>query len=639
MDKKKISESKQAASSSEDELINKGLSKIYSNQDGSLPDISHLEVNRNSRWRLIFFISALVIFFLSVVAWLGFIIFNPNNQANPNSLSLNIVGPKNIASGDEVEYDLEYENIEKVKLDNLEIIFRYPDGFTFKDSEPQPENNFNSSWKIGDLDKGQKGVIKIRGRLIGEVGSLQSFNVTASFEPENFSSLFKQTYVFNSQITSSILTIDVTGPETVLPEKKAEYTIKYQNTSSDQLQNVKIVAAYPTNFVFQSADPEAYSRQDDARKFNNQWLLATLEPGQEGEIKVTGGYVIDADNTNQEPVDFKTQIGFYDDQTQDFSLQQEKIIQTKVIDHGLDLKLIINGSNQDQPVSFGQDLNYSLVYKNLGQYDLNDISLSVTIDSDLVDWNKLEDKNNGVVDGNKITWDKDQISQLVVVRPLDEGTIDFLIPLKNSSQIDVNKTSLQTVSAAKATIQKIGDIQADGLQVEGDPVSNSINTEVQLKIEGRYFDDDNIAVGNGPLPPVVGQTTNFRIYWSLANSLDPLKNVRVTTVLPDGVDWADKFLVKSGQIAYSVKDHSVTWSIDKIDPNQGFDKNNVWFDVSVTPTKDQVKKLLILTGQTSLIATDQTTNNQINRTGKGITSNLEDDPIGGGRGLVIDIAE
>ena len=176
---------------------------------------------------------------------------------------------------------------------------------------------------------------------------------------------------------------------------------------------------------------------------------------------------------------------------------------------------------------------------------------------------------------------------------------------------------------------------------EGQCISNynNINTNIQLKVEGRYFDDDNIAVGTGPLPPVVGKTTTFRVYWSIANSLHEVTDVAVKTTLPAGVEWVNKYLVKVGNISYSARDNSITWSIDRISPNKSFDDVNVWFDVSVTPTPQQAKKLLILTDQTTLTATDKLTESEITKIGKAVTSNLEDDPIGGGRGLVIDITE
>ena len=126
---------------------------------------------------------------------------------------------------------------------------------------------------------------------------------------------------------------------------------------------------------------------------------------------------------------------------------------------------------------------------------------------------------------------------------------------------------------------------------------------------------------------------------AIANSLHPVSDVTVTTRLPDGVSLADKYLVRSGSIAYGQKDNTVTWNLDRIGPNKTFDDTSAWFDVAVVPTKDQVRKLLILTDQTILSATDDETDSEVTKLGKAITSNLEDDPIATGKGLVVDITE
>nr|AQS29736.1 hypothetical protein [uncultured bacterium] len=614
----------------------KGLSQIYQNKDGSLPDISHLEVKRKNRWKL-FLISFLgVLIILSAISWLGFIIFSPNGGFGSQSIKLELKGQQSISSGDEVIYVLNYKNLEKVTLKNVEIIFRYPDGFEFISAQPAPTNNFNSSWQLGDLSKGATGKIEIKGRIIGEVGSLKTINATASFQPENFSSSFKEVTSFSSQITSSILEINVDGPAQILSEKKTTYKINYRNTSDQDLENVKILVIYPSNFIFQESNPQPFSREDDARNLNNQWLIDKLEKNQEGEIEISGGYIFDEEVPE---ASFMVQIGFLDQESQEFFLQQEKIIKTKIIGQNLSLSLIINGSNQDQPINFGQTLAYSIVYKNLGQEDLDEVEISVILDSDILDFDSLEDKNSGKIEGKKITWNKDQISELDLVRPLDENTIDFTIQVKSAEDINLNEINLKVKSKATATLAKIGELEAEDMKIETEEITNNINTNIQLKVEGRYFDDDNIAVGTGPLPPVVGKTTTFRVYWSIANSLHEVTDVAVKTTLPAGVEWVNKYLVKVGNISYSARDNSITWSIDRISPNKSFDDVNVWFDVSVTPTPQQAKKLLILTDQTTLTATDKLTESEITKIGKAVTSNLEDDPIGGGRGLVIDITE
>ncbi len=617
--------------------IQKDLMNIYSNKDGSLPDISHLEVKRKSRLKIFFFGFFIIILILVGIAWLGFSLFNPNNNSSNKSIEIIINGEQNIASGDEITYTIEYKNIDKVALNDVEMMFRYPDGFQFISAQPAASNEFNTSWKIGKLEKDGFGKIEIKGKLIGEVGSVKTINATASFRPENFSSTFKETGLFSSQITSSILEINLEGPNQILLEKKSVYKLTYKNNSEQDLENIKIFVIYPANFIFQESNPKPYSKEDDARNLNNQWLIEKLSKNEEGQIEITGGFI------NQDLESDKciiiAQIGFFDNETENFSLQQEKKLEIEINDSKLSLNLIINGSSQDQPINFGQTLTYSIVYKNLGKKNLDELSFTINIDSDILDWKSIEDKNSGVIKDNTITWNKDQISEFDLIRPLDEGSIDFSIKVKEASEINITDNDLQISSKASATLNKIGDLDVDDYQIESNEIKGNINTDIQLKTEGRYFDDDNIAVGTGPLPPVVGEKTTFRIYWSLANSLHEVTNAEISTILPQGIEWENKFLAKVGSLSYNQSDRKISWKINKIPSGKGFDEIFLWFDVSVTPTKDQAKKLLILTDQTELLATDSVNESVISKFGKAITSNLEDDPIGGGKGLVVDITE
>lgn len=617
-----------------DRTVQKGLMNIYSNKDGSLPDISHLDVRRRNKWKVYFisFLSLAVVVF--GILFLGSSLFKDKYSLGGRSISLNFESQKSIASGDEVLYVLEYKNTDKVSLNNLDIIIRYPEGFSFISSEPASDNEFNTLWKLGTLEKGDKGKIEIKGKLIGEVGTVKTINATASFNPQNFSSTFKETAGFNSEITSSIVELQVEGPSQTLPEKQVSYKIRYKNNSDSTLENMKLQVIYPKNFIFKESNPESYFNEENARNLNNEWLIDQLGEGQEGEIEIIGGYI--TDETVDSP-EFKVQIGFIDPETDEFSLQQEKIINTEVVDSSLKLDLIINGSTQGQPINFDQTLTYSLVYKNSGNKDLDDVVISLTLDSDVLDWDSLEDVNDGKIDGNTITWTKEEIANLDVLRPLDDGSIDLSINVKASDKIDLDNVNLSVHSSANAIITKIGDLDIENLEVKSQEIDNNINTDVGFIVEGRYFNDDNIAVGTGPLPPVVGQTTTFRIFWKLSNSLHEIKNVKVTTALPNGIEWDDKYLVGAGNIAYSESDKTVTWTINRLPANTTFEEADVWFDISVTPTSQQAGKLLILTEQSIFEGTDTVNDSRVAKVGSAVTSNLEDDPIGEGRGLVIDI--
>lgn len=617
--------------------VDKDLLNIYTNGDGELTDVSRLDVKKTNYLKIILISSAFLAVFLGGISWLGFFIFSGKGGQKSNSIEIKIKTAEEIAAGQEITYILEYINKEKVTLNNVEISVIYPEGFTFISSEPAPGNQYNNSWQIGSLVKRQQGRIEIKGKLIGEVGDMVNLNVAVSFQPANFNSIFKENFIQTNQITSSILTLSLVGPQNSLPEKKVSYVITYKNTATQDLENVQIIVNYPEGFVYQSAvpmpaaKPKVGQSEFDKKEINNIWYFDKLVSGVEQTLTIEGGYV--ADDTAEK--EFKVQIGFLDEDN-NFSLQQEKSVMTTVIKQNLNLSLIINGANSDKAVNFGETLNYSIVYKNLGQEVLEDLVITAKIDSAVLDWETLLDKNLGKVGISEIVWDKNSISALAKLNPLDEGSIDWSIRLKNVDDVDLKNINLATRSSVKAEIGKINQLEA-GTTVESKMIINLINTTLELKVEGRYFNDDNIAVGGGPLPPVVGQKTTFRIYWQLANNLHEATGVKVQTKLPAGVNWENKFLVSGGELAYSEKDGTVTWSIPEVSANKTFEEINTWFDVSIIPTKDQAGKLVLLTTETNLLATDAVTKANVVQLERSITSNLEDDPIGGGRGLVIDI--
>ena len=615
--------------------VDSDLVNIYTNGDGELTDVSKLDVKKNNLLKNSLFIFAFAAVFLAALSWLGFFIFSKNS--NSKSINLKITAEKEISSGQNIIYAIEYENTDRVALHNVEISILYPDYFIYEDADPLPENQYNTLWKIGELAKGQKGKIEIKGRVVGEVGSVLNFQATASYAPANYSSSFKDTFSAASQITTSILDIELAGPSNTLPEKKVTYKINYKNNSEQDIDNVQIKAFYPDGFIFQEANP-APSAAPNLKNFSgensdqitNVWYFEKIANLSEGVIEISGGYLI-SENLSK---DLIVQIGLVNDDN--FTVQQEKSVNTLITGQNLKLDLIINGNSADKAVNFGDTLNYSIVYKNLGNETLKNVNIIVNIASDIVDWDTLIDKNMGEAGINQINWDKNNVASLAQINPLDEGSLDFSVKLKGSENINLKTANLLTTSVAKAIIGEINDLEAQTV-IESKKINNNINTALELKTEGRYFNDDNIAVGAGPLPPVVGQKTTFRIFWYLSNNLHEAKNVKIQTKLPAGISWEDKYLVKSGELNYSPTDNAVTWNISKISSNKTFDDVNVWFDVSVTPTKDQSGRLILLTAETNLTATDAVTDDTIVQLQRSITSNLEDDPIGGGRGLVIDI--
>jgi uncharacterized membrane protein len=82
-------------------------------------------------------------------------------------VSVEIMAPQYVASGDEVGYLISYSNNGQEEFKDLKIKADYPSGFTFASSDLKSSEG-NNIWYIGNLEPGQSGKIVVSGKLEGD---------------------------------------------------------------------------------------------------------------------------------------------------------------------------------------------------------------------------------------------------------------------------------------------------------------------------------------------------------------------------------------------------------------------------------------------------------------------------------------
>jgi len=313
-----------------------------------------------------------------------------------------------------------------------------------------------------------------------------------------------------------------------------------------------------------------------------------------------------------------------DDKTRSFL---EKKISLEVMKSDLNLTLIINGSKNDQAVNFGDRLNYSLVYNNKGETSMKDVVLMAVLESDFLDWKTLKEENNGQERGNSLTWTKEEVPALAELEPDKEGIIDFSINIVSLEEAGAMASrSFQIKSYVQFSIGNSEDFEAN-LDNRSNMIINKINSDLSLKEEVRYFNADNVPVGNGPLPPKVGETTSFKVYWTLANNLHELNEAKVEVVLPEDVSWDNKNRTSVGAISYDSDSRKVTWQIGRL-PITVY-RADAEFNISITPGDSDKNKIMVILPEASAVAIDSETGADITSVAKAKTTKLEDDEIAG----------
>jgi hypothetical protein len=136
----------------------------------------------------------------------------------------------------------------------------------------------------------------------------------------------------------------------------------------------------------------------------------------------------------------------------------------------------------------------------------------------------------------------------------------------------------------------------------------------------------------GPLPPLVGKTTVYRVYWKVQKTLHALDEATVTAVLPQIGTWTGKTETSMGAIAYDETTRMVRWTIGKV--ADGTKEFEGWFEVALTPQSVDVGRFAALLGETSFQARDGRLQEVVRRTKPAVSTDVSNDEGAKGKGVV-----
>lgn len=674
-DKKIEKTSQEASEQVKQKTIKEGLSEIYQDDDGEIIDVKKLNIKPKKKW---WFWPGMVLLYATIIGVVGFgIWYFLNSTTDAEAVEFSIESEKKVVSGEEFYYTIKYNNLERVGINDILIRLEYPSNFIFLDSSPMPSQD-NNIWRIDSLGAHRGGEIKIKGKLVSIKDKQNIILGEMIYMPENFTSEFKKTTSFDNVIVDSGLDLEVISPASALVNEEQKIIVKYKAKNEGYLdnfrltveptdiENVKLLAQPQDSDKIIQLEPwvwqvQGIDKKEEALKIRFKFL-DKVTASQSFKFKFEYEYDPNlyitiaeteeetATKTEQENIDETEVVKEGELVANDLTKATEELVgvsyylfwqetvNIQVVKNNLNLNLIINGSDQDQSIDFGQTLNYSINYYNKEDYDMEDVMIMAVLEGDLLDWSSLSGEHNGVVQDNTITWTKSQLPDLALVASDDEGVIDFSINIKTSDKAKKD-TDYKGNSEIKSYIQFRTLLDKEEQTTSTDDqinmsniVINKVNSDLQLVEEVRYFNDDNIAVGNGPVPPKVGETTSLRVYWQIDNSLHALNNVQVVSELPAYVVWANKDQSNIGNLRYESGPHRVVWEIDHLPIHA--QQPIAEFNISITPIQANLNQIMILLQGSRIVANDSITDDEITQINKVKTTKLEDDVMIDNSGVV-----
>lgn len=600
--------------------IQRQLAEVYT-AEGDVPDLTRLERRERPRYMSVMYGVMIALVALLLVAIAGFVVFRVvyGDSFTNERIGVVIQPPLNSISGQDDTYTITITNHERVDLFNVGLELDYPDNFTVGTTSPDSVGDDRSRWMFNVLRPGERQTVTLSGRFLAEIDSVQSLRAIVSFKPSNLNANFKQEARVDLPVRGSILTLALSGPESALANQLAEYRLIYQNTSDQPLTNIQIRAMYPAGFAATSTEPLANS---DAP---TTWTIKELAPLATGTIKIRGTYASIIDGGPQE---FAAQAALERDG--EWYIQARPKFNTTVDKDQISLQFVANGSAQDQTVAFGDTLVYSLNFKNTGQETLTDLRLIAHLDSQILDWDSLQSVSGGKRVGSTIVWTAAELPKLRSLAPGESGAVSWQIKIKDASA--VNNTAVSKYNVESTAEAVFAGTSNDQTVVTSQRITHNINSDLAISASARYYDDKNIPLGSGPIQPQSGQTSSYNVVLRLSNNLHDVSDVRIVATLPKGVSWANKEQHSAGDVIYSPETNKVSWVMSRVAKTA----TNVQasFNINITPTKDDIGRVLVLVSDVSLSAKDLETGANVSTGVKAITTAFDDPTLGQVNGVV-----
>lgn len=604
--------------------IKDSIVEIYRDGDGNKVDVGKTLERPKRSWFFNLFVFATVLFACCASVYGAYNYIYLKIVGRSADVSLEFQSKKEIAAGEEFYYDLNYNNESKAVLNDIEIQLKYPENFIFIESDPAADKN-NNIWRIQSVNPRRGGAVRIKGKLAGQENGYGTILAEMFYTPKNFSSEFKKSASFETKINSIGLDFSFNSASSAIVGETNEIAVKFAQKIKNYIDIFRLSAEHSEEIEIMNVEKTgAQTNLKIASSSSDLWILSDFGKN-ENEFKIK--FKIKEKKQPNVSINLKFALPDKGESADKYYLFYEKNFTYDAVKSDLNMNLIINGSPFDQGTDFGQTLNFSVNYANKGDDAMKDIIIMAVLESDFLDWQTLVNNNGGKISGNSISWSKLEIPELEKLPSGAEGAIDFSIKIKKQSAIDLSKSYV-----VKSYAQYSSEGKSFSADSRSNAIMNKINSDLNLTEQVRYFNNDNIAVGYGPIPPKAGQVTSLKIYWSINNNLHELSDLRAVSVLPSGVKWDGKNRASIGSLDYDASLNQIIWHIGLLPATVLAAEAE--FNISVNPGESDRNKIMIILPGTNITAIDKETNARISKTLKTKTTKLEDDNMAASDGIV-----
>jgi hypothetical protein len=515
---------------------------------------------------------------------------------------LEIEGPDQIQSGEEVTYKVHYENQSDVRLDNVRLAFIYPaDSVVVKDGLVR--ESITENIEIDSLGSGATGDIEFTAFVVGDTGDIKNAKARLSYKPTNIKSEFDEKADLATTITSFAVPLTLSAPPSAVSGQEVRYTLDYRNESDEDFEDLRIKFKYPEGF-----NPISFNPTPDIGE--DVWNIDSLDKGEGSRITVTGTMIGREDEDKTVNVTLQRRVDGND-------IDFEKTQTTTIISSPPLLINIVVNDRTDLIAHPGDKLKYDISFTNTSRSTLSGVNLIVRLEGGAHDSDTYSGEGFFNSSNNTIMWNASNIPVLANLQPGQSGEATFRIRVKDPlpASITAKNFFIKAITSLETT-NVPAELGLDKLVVSKDlltKISTNLNFEQTV-----HFSDPAAGFSNsGPVPPEVGQQTTYTIHWTLDGTSNDIVNAKIIGFLPPGVTWTGNTTVNANQpaVTHDSGTGKVTWNIEVIPAGTGFalPRYQAIFQVAITPSSAQQGRSVELIRQSEVEGQDGFTKERIER--------------------------
>ncbi len=559
-----------------------------------------------------------LVFFVLSVAVAAFILFRGVNVVSTDKVKVSILAPSAVPSGQVTSLDINVQNTNDGPINVVDVILNYPNGT--RNASDQSQELTHDTVAFDSIASGQTSKGTAKAIFFGENGTLQKINIEVDYRVPGSNTVFSKKSEYDLSIGTSALSLTLDSEKEITSGQNLDMILTVKSNSPETIKGVVLQAVFPFGFNFSSSTPTVSDSSND-------WNLGDIEPGGTRTVEISGQVTGETDEVRF----FRFLLGLGSSQNQNqiqseiASAENSLVVKKPFIGSSL----YLNSVSADTFVATaGKEIAAEIKWQNNLSVPIDDVQITVSFDGNIVDVNSLKTQDGIIRLGDKtISWSKFESDKLAEISPGQSGSVQFnfnTLTTKDPSVSKIRNPYVQINVSVQGKRISEKNVPEDITSV----ISKKIMVNTSATLSSQIVHSIGPIENQGTIPPKLDVPTEYTVTWTVSNTFNDINGAKVTAVLPNFLSWTNVSSPATEKISFDPDSRTVTWDLGKVLATGGSASGlrQVSFQISYTPTLDQVGNRPVLIDSSTLSGTDSFTGGNISSVSGSLSTVLSTDP-------------